>query len=88
MVSTVSAERTSLHMETHQTGASDINTEWDRAPMHLPIAVYYDYETNIIEVWNSDISIQAEIYIYNENGDLVAYSPYMNVSIPIFSRKM
>ena len=75
--------RTAKHLKTHQTNKTGNNTEWDRSPIQLPIAVYYDSDTNILEVWCDDDNIQAEVYVYNESGELETYSPYMNITIQL-----
>ena len=59
--------------------------EIDRNPINLPITVYYDSDTNILEVWCTDDNIQAEVYIYDESGAVEAYSPYMNVALTLTS---
>lgn len=85
MTSSAFSERKSIVFLTHQTNTSKDNLEVDRNPIHLPIAVYYDSDTNILEVWCDDDNIQAEVYVYDESGTLEAYSPYMNVCLNITS---
>lgn len=75
------SERTRHHMQVHQTGTSDMNIEVERYPISLPIAVYFDSDTNILEVWCDDDNIQAEVYVYNKSGVVETYSPYMNVTL-------
>ncbi|MDE6510641.1 MAG: hypothetical protein K2L00_00900 [Muribaculaceae bacterium] len=81
MTSSAFSERTRHHMQVHETGASKEAMEIDRNPINLPIAVYYDSDTNILEVWCDNDNIQAEIYVYDESGAVEAYSPYMNVAL-------
>ena len=83
MTTSVFSERKSIYMETHETGLLKDLGERDRNPIHLPIAVFYDSDTNILEVWCDDDNIQAEVYIYNESGELETYSPYMNITIQL-----
>ena len=85
MTTSVFSERTRQHMSVHKTGASDIVTEIDRNPINFPIAVYYDSDTNILEVWCDDDNIQAEVYVYSESGAVEAFSPYMNVTLQLTS---
>lgn len=53
--------------------------------MHLPISANFDSDTNILEVWCQDDNIQAEVFVYDENGNVEAHSPYMNVAIQLTS---
>ena len=85
MTTTAFSERTRLHMETHKGGADTDLTKKDRNPIQLPIAVFFDSDTNILEVYCDDDNIQAEVYIYDEYGNTEAYSPYMNVALQLSS---
>lgn len=80
--SAFSAKR-AVPMRTHQNTTSDINMEEEHSPIYLPIAVYYDSDTNLLEVWCDDDNIQAEVYVYDVAGAVEAYSPYMNVSMTL-----
>lgn len=79
------SDRTRQHMEVHQTGPQSTNMERDRDPIQLPIAVFFDSDTNILEVYCDDDNIQAEVYVYNESGAVEAYSPYMNIALQLTS---
>lgn len=79
------SEKTPLPMTLHQSGSYSDRTKEERTPINLPIAVYYDSDTNIIEVWCDDDNIQAEVYIYDESGTVEAYSPYMNIALQLTS---
>lgn len=79
------SERRASPLRTHQTGTSDMNTKPDRHPIQLPIVVYYDSDTNILEVYCDDDNIQAEVYVYDESHAVEAYSPYMNVTLQLAS---
>ena len=59
--------------------------ERERTPISLPIAVYYDSDANILEVWCDNDNIQAEVFVYDETGTVEAYSPYMNISLQLSS---
>lgn len=37
---------------------------WDRAPMRIPVDVFYNTENRVIKVEGSE-TIEAEIYLYN-----------------------
>ena len=74
-------EQTTLPMQIHQAGSQSGNLERDRNPICLPLAVFYDMDTNILEVWCDDDNIQAEVYVYDESGTVEAYSPYMKRSL-------
>ena len=81
MTSSAFSKQKSIVFLTHQTNSSKDNLEVDRNPINLPITVYYDSDTNILEVWCDNDNIQAEIYVYDESGAVEAYSPYMNVAL-------
>lgn len=85
MTTSTYSERQTLPMEIHEAGDSDFMTEKDRYPIQLPIVVFYDSETNIIEVWCDNDNIQAEVFVYDESGALEAYSPYMNMTLQLSS---
>ncbi|MDE7345495.1 MAG: hypothetical protein K2N48_02005 [Muribaculaceae bacterium] len=85
MASPVFSERTRQHMKVHQAGGSGFLTEKDRNPIQLPIAVYFDSDTDILEVWCDNDNIQAEVFVYDENGTEEAYSSYMNVTLQLTS---
>ena len=79
---TFSARR-ALPLHTHQSDSSKELTEEDRNPIYLPIAVYFDSDTNLLEVSCDDDNIQAEVYVYDESGSVEFYSPYMNVVLTL-----
>lgn len=85
MTTSVFGAKRAIPMRTHQNGNHKENTERLRTPINLPIAVFYDSDTNILEVWCDDDNIQAEVYVYDESGAVEAYSPYMNVSLTLTS---
>lgn len=82
--STFSATRT-IPLNTHKNTTSDINMDEEHSPIKLPIVVFYDSATNLIEVWCDNDNIQAEVYVYDESGAVEAYSPYMNVALQLTS---
>ena len=85
MTPSVFSERQQQCLSTHQKGSESINIEKDRDPITLPISVYYDSETNILEVWCADDNIQAKVFVFDESGAVEAYSPCMNVTLTLTS---
>lgn len=81
----MAGERTDVHIDVSKTGDNTGMMDRERAPIRLPIAVFYDSDTNIAEVWCDNDNIQAEIYVYDENGAIEVYSPYMNVALQLTS---
>lgn len=86
MTTSAFSEQTAIPMQTHtyKEGYDDL-TKRDRNPINLPISVYYDSETNILEVWCADDNIQAEVFVFDESGAVEAYSPCMNVTLKLSS---
>lgn len=82
MTPSVFSERQQQCLSTHQRD-SDSHYREDRDPINLPISVYYDSDTNLLEIWCADDNIQAEVYVYDESGAVEAYSPYMNVALQL-----
>ena len=78
MTPSVFSERQQQCLSTHQKVSDSLNCE-DRDPINLPISVYYDSETNILEVWCADDIIQAESFDFDESDAVKAYSPCMMV---------
>ena len=85
MTTSAFSERSQISLRTHQNGSSDILTTEERNPIQLPLAVYYDSDTNILEVYCDDDNIQAEVFVYDASGAEEAYSPYMNVALQLSS---
>lgn len=79
----MAGERTDVHIDVSKTGDNTGMMDRERAPIRLPIAVFYDSDTNIAEVWCDNDNIQAEIYVYDENGAIEAYSSYLNVALQL-----
>lgn len=56
-----------------------------RAPMRVPIEVWYDTATGVIEV-SCPGGTEAQVYLYDAMGNIVAFSPvantFFNVSAP------
>ena len=85
MTPSVFSERQQQCLSTHKKGSESINIGKDRDPITLPISVYYDSETNILEVWCADDNIQAEVLVFDESGAVEAYSACMNVTLKLSS---
>ena len=83
MTTSAFSEQKAIPMQTHQTGSADLSIMEARDPINLPISVYYDSDTNILEVWCADDNIQAEVYVYDESGNVEAYSTCTNVTIQL-----
>ena len=83
MATSAFSEKRAIPLQTHQAGTQSENEKCDRNPINLPIAVYYDSDTNIIEVWCADDNIQAEVFVFDESGAVEAYSPCMNVTMTL-----
>lgn len=83
MATSAFSEQRAIPMQTHQTGSADLSIMEARTPINLPISVYYDSETNILEVWCADDNIQAEVFVFDESGAVEAYSPCMNVTLTL-----
>lgn len=49
----------------------------DRAPMRIPLSIYYDTETNIVEVVGPE-SLQAQVTIRNEYNEIESVSYVLN----------
>ena len=86
MTTSAFSEQTAIPLQTHtyKEGYDDL-TKRDRNPIHLPISVYYDSETNILEVWCANDNIQAEVFVFDESDAVEAYSPCMNVTLQLSS---
>ena len=53
------------------------NSRIERAPMHLPIDVYYDDATRKFEVIGEG-EMDAQVYLCDENGATLDYAPCLN----------
>ena len=64
-----------------QTSNNNKNT-WNRAPMRIPVDVYYNTENRVIKGEGSE-TIDAEVYIYNKYEELVDYSSTINAEFQL-----
>lgn len=56
----------------------------ERAPMRIPVEVYYDRDTRVVEIVGSE-SVEAEVFLYNATGTLENYSPALNTEFRLIS---
>lgn len=85
MTTTVMSERKSPNLSAHEVGSYEDDSVIERTPIYLPIKVFYETDTKVIEVLCDNDNICGEVYIYDQSGELEAYSPYMNISIQLYS---
>ena len=78
------AEQRGVHMEFHRKGDLVNHSDVNRMPIHLPIDVYYDTDSHRIVVIG-DESIDAEVFLYNENNTLEGYSSTLNTDFTILT---
>lgn len=75
---TAFSEGTPVLMDFHNKNNSNQNTTVDRAPARIPaIEVYYDSEVQTIEVVGDEY-VEAEVFLYDEEGTFVDYSSTLN----------
>ena len=86
MTTSAFSERSQISLRTHKYGENSGSLiEEDHDPIRLPIFVYYDPDTKILEVWCDNDNIQAEVYVYDESEAVEAYSPYLNITLTLTS---
>ena len=84
MAHTAFATQWGVCMEFHRKSNPEKNMSVNRAPMRLPINVVYDSDTHKIEV-TGDESMDAEVFLYNANGDLENYSSSLNTEFTVLT---
>lgn len=57
---------------------------WERAPMRIPVEVYYNSDLNTITIIG-DESVTAEVFLYNASGMLENYSSSLNTVFTLAS---
>ncbi len=82
MYASVSAENRPIPMRVHESATKPVRP---RAPLNLSIQVIFDSNTNMVTILCDNDNICGEVYIYDQSGELEAYSPYMNISIQLYS---
>lgn len=73
------AEQQVISIVIFQKGNDQSNTQPNRKPMHLPIEAFYDSDNNIVEVI-SDGSIEAEVFLYDANRNIIGYSSHLDTT--------
>lgn len=76
------AEKSKVVIENYQTGHVDRSTTVRRSPMKISIDVYYDDELRQIEI-SSDVNMNVQIYLCDENGNTITSSPTINTIMGI-----
>ena len=71
------AEKTEVGITPEKKTAPETGTTRPRVPMKLPIQVFYDNFTREIEILSGD-SLEGCAYIYDGNGDVIAFSASLN----------
>ena len=69
-------------MEYHQLGQGTQSTTVRRSPLRLPADVFYNNETHQVEVMSSD-ELSAQVFLCDENGNTLDYSPCINAVMDI-----
>lgn len=57
-------------------------TKVRRTPTHLPLDVFYCNETRQVEVSCVE-EVEAQVFLYDENGNVLDCSPYINVMLNV-----
>lgn len=78
------AEQRGVFMEFHRKVNPKKNLEVERSLMRLPIEVMYDSDTHTIVVTGND-SIDAEVFLYNANGNLEDYSSSLSTNFTVLT---
>ena len=71
------AEKSKVIMQSNKTGNVNSSTTIHRSPMRIPADVYYDNELRQIEIYG-DENLNAQIYLCDEDGNIIAYSSTVN----------
>lgn len=71
------AEQRKIIMDFNRISKSEKHQRTNRAPLHIPISVVYDSDTNRILISGSE-TINAEVLLYDATGTLENYSSSLN----------
>lgn len=74
--STISAEEYGVFMEISMRNGSSYN-KVNRAPRRIALEVVYDSDSSSVTVMG-DESLRAEVFVYDDSGELQAYSAALN----------
>lgn len=81
---TAFADQRGVFMDIYIKSNPEKNMEVNRSPMRLSIEVIYDSDTHKIEVTGNK-AIEAEVFLYDVNGILEAYSSTLNTDFTVFT---
>lgn len=84
MAYTAFAEQRGIFMNLHGKINPGKDMEVNRTPMELPIKVIYDSDVHKIEIIGNE-SLEAEVFLYNINGNLESYSPILNTDFTVLN---
>lgn len=76
----IAESKTITSLDIYQRGHPEQTTARIRMPIHIPISVSFDEETRAIEVTTPDDNIIGQVYLFDESGQIVEYSPIINAS--------
>ena len=82
MAHTAFAEQRGVFMEFHRKINPGKNMQVNRAPMRMPIEVFYDSDTHNVKV-TGDKGIEAEVFLYDANGTLESHSSTLNAEFSV-----
>lgn len=82
MAIVATADESAVNFTFRRKTPKDNPTHIERAPMHLPIDVYYDDATRQFEVI-SDGEMDAQVYLCDENGATLDYAPCLNSTLTV-----
>lgn len=74
------AEQRGIYMEMNSKNKPHAYTQVNRAPMHISLDVVYDTDAKCITV-TGDESMNAEVFLYNESGEIEDYSSSLNAKL-------
>lgn len=77
------AAKYGVYMEYHKLGQGTQSTTVRRTPVQTPVDVFYNEETHQIEVVCESEALTAQVYLCDENGNTLAYSPCINSVLDI-----
>jgi hypothetical protein len=81
------ASKSAIYMDFYKSGHADKSTTVRRSPMNLPFFyVEYDNETHQVEV-TGDEEVMAQIFLSDENGNIIDYSSSINVVLNVPSNQ-
>ena len=82
MLTSSLAEKTEVGIIPEKNNPPETGTTRPRAPMHLPIRVFYDDVTREVEIVSGIVS-EGNVYIYDANANIIAYTASLNETLYI-----